>query len=313
MRRKDGTKVGYTRMIPNICQERGHPWWLVHQAHLHAGLVEVARKEGVKLAIDARVTEIACLWEGPVRTEAGKEWAFDLLVGSDGVNSIVSRTILPHVKPRPPMGNCVYRAIVPFAQIEQDPIARELVQKLTMEVWMGEGRYIITYPISAGPDFNLVLSHHREELVEEVQGVDMRELRETYREFDERIRRVLDMIPSAQRWPLLVTGPLERWSSKRGNVVLMGDAAHSMVNHMVQGAATSIEGGAFLGRILAQVIQNRLTLPEAISIYEKICMPKSSFKQQVAFLNGAIWHLSDGPLADARDKAMEPEIRGSIS
>lgn len=68
---------------------------------------------------------------------------------------------------------------------------------------MAEGSYIITYPISGGKDFNLVLSHHRE------KPVDMREVRETYREYDERNRRVVDMIPSAQRWPLAVTGPLE--------------------------------------------------------------------------------------------------------
>lgn len=128
---------------------------------------------------------------------------FYLVIGSDGMNSIVRRTILPHVKLRPPTGNCAYRAIVPFAQIRQDPVARELVEKLTMEVWMAEGSYIITYPISGGKDFNLVLSHHRE------KPVDMREVRETYREYDERNRRVVDMIPSAQRWPLAVTGPLE--------------------------------------------------------------------------------------------------------
>lgn len=46
MRRKDGTKVGYTRMIPNIRNELGHPWWLVHRAHLHAGLVEVCEEGG---------------------------------------------------------------------------------------------------------------------------------------------------------------------------------------------------------------------------------------------------------------------------
>jgi len=74
-----------------------------------------------------------------------------------------------------------------------------------------------------------------------------------------------------------------------------------------------MEDGAFLGRVLAQVVNNRLTLPEAISIYEKSRMPKAFFKQQVSFLNVAIWHLPDGPLADARDKAMEPEIRGNIS
>src|ERR1700753_1709997 len=28
MRRKDGTKVGYTRIVPDTRQALGHPWWL---------------------------------------------------------------------------------------------------------------------------------------------------------------------------------------------------------------------------------------------------------------------------------------------
>ena len=66
----------------------------------------------------------------------------------------------------------------------------------------------------------------------------------------------------------MVTGPLKSWSSPRKNVVLMGDAAHSMVNHMAQGAATSMEDGAFLGRCIAKVIEGKIRLNEAVRIYE---------------------------------------------
>ena len=234
MRKKDGTKVGYTRMIPNVRRELGYPWWLVHRAHLHQGLVDVARKHGADLVINTRVTHIDYKSDGPVKvmTEAGKEYTFDLLIGSDGLNSIVRRTILPDVQPKPVTGNCAYRAIVPYDQIRKDPVAKDLIDKLTMEVWMAEKAYIITYPISAGKDFNLVLSHHREPPVDKVEEIDMNDLRDTYKDFDPRIKRIVDMIPTAQRWPLLVTGPLDTWSSPKKNVVLMGDAAHSMTNHM---------------------------------------------------------------------------------
>ena len=90
----------------------------------------------------------------------------------------------------------------------------------------------------------------------------------------------------------------------------MGDAAHSMVNHMAQGAATSMEDGAFLGRCIAKVVEGKIRLDEAVRIYEEERMPKAYAKQQVSFLNGAIWHLPDGPEQLARDKAMEPELQG---
>lgn len=65
---------------------------------------------------------------------------------------------------------------------------------------------------------------------------------------------------------------------------------------MAQGAATSMEDGAFLGRVLAHVVNGNLNLEQAINIYEKTRMPLAYYKQQVSFLNGAIWHLPDGPL-----------------
>ena len=94
------------------------------------------------------------------------------------------------------------------------------------------------------------------------------------------------------------------------NVVLMGDAAHSMVNHMAQGAATAMEDGAFLGRMLREAVSGRLTLPEVISIYEKSRMPKTHFKQRISFLNSHIRHLPEGQAARNRDKAMEVKLSG---
>ena len=108
----------------------------------------------------------------------------------------------------------------------------------------------------------------------------------------------------------MVTGPLKTWSSPNKNVVLLGDAAHSMVNHMAQGAATAMEDSAFLGKCIEEVVKGRIRLDEAITIYEKERMPKAYMKQQVSFVNGAIWHLPDGPEQIARDSAMTPELGG---
>jgi len=119
------------------------------------------------------------------------------------------------------------------------------------------------------------------------------------------------MIPEAQRWPLLVTGPPKSWSSPRKNAILMGNAAHSMVNHMAQGATTSMEDGkiTFLGRCIGQVVQNRLSLQQAIAIYEKGRMRKHTSSSKVSF-NGAIWHLPKGPAQEARGEAMRLKFEG---
>jgi len=220
MRRRDGHAVGYTS-IPRIEAALAAPWWLVQRHHLHRGLAATARAHGVALRTGARVEALALhAPRGRVAasTAAGAEHAFDLLLGADGVHSAVRRALFPGVRPRAPTPNAAFRAVVPYTLLEADeePAVRAFARRHAMEVWMAERRYVIAYPISAGRDCNLVLSHHVQEPVEVVEDVDVREVRERYADFDVVVVGILEKVKlGVQRWPLLVTGPLESWSSPR--------------------------------------------------------------------------------------------------
>lgn len=197
MRRKDGTKVGHTK-IHTIERALGRPWWVVHRAHLHEGLSKVAERLGVQIHINSRIVKVNFEREARVTVETHRnvEYTFDLVVGADGLNSIVRRTLFPDVSPEPPTTNCAYRANVPYERIRKDSLAKELVEKLTMEVWMAPNSYIITYPICDGKDLNLVLSHHRPQKLRKTENdVPIEELRNQYKDFDPRIKRIVDMIP----------------------------------------------------------------------------------------------------------------------
>lgn len=130
--------------------------------------------------------------------------------------------------------------MLPYDEVySKVPEAREFGNDI--DVWSLEKGYIIQYPISAGKDWNAVMSHYRDEPVTDVEdNCDMAEMRAYYKDVDPRLKKILDLVPSSKRWPLMITGPLESWSSPQKNVVLMGDAAHSMVNHLAQGAATAM-------------------------------------------------------------------------
>ena len=201
MRRKDGTRVGHTK-IETLERSLGRPWWVVHRAHLHDGLATVAQRLGAEIFIDAKVTKVKYQESEKVivETQKGPTYEFDLLIGADGINSITRKTLFPDVFPEPPTTNCAYRALVPYDQIREDPIARELIEKLTMEVWMGDNAYIITYPISGGKLFNLVLSHHQPEKLRATQAdVPIEDMRNEYKGFDPRIRRIVNMVDKTVR------------------------------------------------------------------------------------------------------------------
>jgi len=57
-------------------------------------------------------------------------------------------------------------------------------------------------------------------------------------------------------------------------------------------------------------VKGNISIAEAVELYENERMPKAYARQQVSFLNGAIWHLPDGPEQQARDAAMSTELTG---
>ena len=117
MRRKDGSRVGYTKISTIECGLQ-RPWWVVHRAHLHEGLAPIAAQAGVTIKIDARVIRIDHQVDPvTVSTKKGEKYKFDLCIGADGANGVIRGTLFPEARPEPPTTNFAYRAVVPYDQI----------------------------------------------------------------------------------------------------------------------------------------------------------------------------------------------------
>jgi salicylate hydroxylase len=257
--------------------------------------------------VESRVVELEH-GNSPVKvtTSNGKQYTFDFVVGADGLKSTVRAILFPESKPRAATNNAAYRAVLPYKEVfEKVPDARRIFGN-TIDVWQGGDSYCITYPMTAGEDLNFVLSHHTKEIQHVPIEADMAELRSMFGDYEQVVQDVIALIPQSQRWPLLMVDPLPTWSNASKNVVLMGDAAHGMVNHMAQGAATSMEDGIFLGRTMSDVVRGVISLEEAVHIYEKQRMPRSWTKQQASFTFGEINFTPE--IGALRSRASAPEF-----
>jgi salicylate hydroxylase len=117
------------------------------------------------------------------------------------------------------------------------------------------------------------------------------------------------MVHHAIKWPLMTGGPLPNWVSSSYKLLMMGDAAHSILPYMSQGAAMAVEDGAALGEILS-LIENREEVPLALDVFVEVRTKRSYQMQEASLLNCKLWHFADGPEQRARDAATRAEVEG---
>ena len=71
----------------------------------------------------------------------------------------------------------------------------------------------------------------------------------------------------------------------------------------------AVEDGAALAETLDNVtiIED---LKSALKKFEIVRLQRTSQMQQASLVNGMLWHFPDGPVQEARDAAMRPEVEG---
>ena len=168
----------------------------------------------------------------PSRT--GGVGRYDLVVGADGVNSLVRSMVFgPELKPEY-SGQVVWRYNLPrYGDIDR--------------IWMYAGSFGKAGLVPLAPDlmYLLLVEKAPDELPPDAELANV--LRERLAEYGGPIAEIRDQITDPERVVLrrietiLVPVP---WY--RGRVVLIGDAAHATSPHVGQGAAQAIEDGIVL-------------------------------------------------------------------
>jgi salicylate hydroxylase len=185
----------------------------------------------------------------------------DLVIGADGIRSVVQREIGLQSRPTSE-GIMAYRGLIPAERLAW---ANDLKDPA---LWLGAGRSFLLYPVAGGRLINMVAFVPTDTDSEESWSApgDLNALAAEYAGWDKPVRDTIASLDETFRWGIYDRAPLPYWST--GRITLMGDAAHPMVPHIGQGAGQSIEDGFTLAVLLegctGDEIGHRLKLYEAI-------------------------------------------------
>ncbi|UZX03104.1 NAD(P)-binding protein [Arthrobacter sp. CDRTa11] len=253
------------------------PEGVVRTGHRLIGLEE--GEEGVVLEFASGVTETA-----------------DLVVGADGIHSVVRAAVTEPTQPVA-SGSIAYRGLVRADRL------RSWTPGIA-QLWMGEGKHFLTYPVRSGELINYVGFVPSGERLRESWSApgNVEALRADFAGWDDRVEGLLEEVEQTFWWGLYDREPLQRWSTDR--VTLLGDAAHAMLPHLGQGANQAIEDAMTLAVLLGAAAAS--SAPEALGEYERLRLDRTTRVQSGARDNGLRY---DSGYEDLRQR--DDEIKNS--
>lgn len=216
----------------------------IHRADLHDTLHAAVGDQHITLgarcvSVEQHGSEVS------IGFADGRSASGDLLIGADGIHSVVRGYVAGPDRPTWAY-QVAWRGLTPAA------IAREAGLEVRQHSYWGPRRQFVTYYVSAGRYMNWV-GHSQSDGEWQEESWSARGDREAaladFQGWHHQVRSLIAGADSIFKWALFVRPPLDTWI--RGRVTLLGDAAHPMVPFLGQGASQSIEDGIVLARCLA--------------------------------------------------------------
>jgi salicylate hydroxylase len=225
----------------------GRDWSLLHRADLLAVLAEGALAAGARVETGAPVLAV----DGTALRLAGAARAADLVVGADGLKSLVRAHLNGAAAPFF-TGQVAWRALIPG---DGGPAEAE--------VFMAPGRHLVSYPLRGHALRNIVAVEERAAWTDDgwSQPGDPAALRAAFAGFGGPVPEWLAAVESCWLWGLFRHPVAPVW--QRDGVVILGDAAHPTLPFMAQGANLALEDAVSLGAHLGQGGLSRLPAWEA--------------------------------------------------
>jgi salicylate hydroxylase len=281
--------------------ERYHaPYLVAHRSDLLDLLLAACRTAGVCLEPGRDVTRVVADDAGvTVHCADSTEYRAAAVVGADGLHSRL-RGLVSDDEPVG-SGYVAYRGAIPMED------ARHRADLDDVIAWIGPGLHFVQYAVRAGALYNQVAVFRSAGYARgDADWGNAAELRERFDAMCEHVAGAARSIRLDQRWPMYDREPIGSWTA-HGRVVLLGDAAHPMLQYLAQGACQAIEDAD----ALARAVRGRLgeqpvtadALAAAFADYEAERVARTARVQRNARLWGDIWHV-DGVGARIRNDSL---------
>jgi 2-polyprenyl-6-methoxyphenol hydroxylase-like FAD-dependent oxidoreductase len=257
---------------------RGQGTHRVSRQHIVNVLAHAAADLGVAIEPESPVAGADAA--GALILADGRRLPADLVIGADGVNSVV-RDSLGLIAERRLHGDGAMRALV--SRTTDDAAEDDTLGPRTCEYWAGTRR-VITSPCS-GRELCVVMSCLAGDAAGRALPIDLASWTKSFAHLARLFQRIAAQADWERiRWSRFETIRLRQWHA--GRVALLGDAAHAMSPNLGQGS-----GCAMMNALaLAVALDEAPDVSQALHLWERRERPLTEHTQRWSTLYGHVTH-----------------------
>lgn len=208
-------------LIPSMEDTYGAPWLLIHRANFQKALAREAEKLGVKFRMGFPVTKINHSPLSIASSLTDKAIRVDAILGADGLHSMCRSEVQANCDSVLVTRDMAYRITIRADDMRKDTRLSKLLEIPVINAWLGPNAHVVSYTLKETGLYNFVF-------ICRVQLDGIGDMHEFFKEWDPRLRMLLEIAEKPRRWDLYTSNEMETWLHPKSAFALLGDACHPM-------------------------------------------------------------------------------------